>query len=59
MCAQCAATASVAIGAATGFRSWLVARAGLWLTPSRKRAVTVALMALGVLGSGLGVGGTG
>jgi hypothetical protein len=38
--------------AATGMRALLLARAGAWLAPRRKRAVTVALLAGGVLGAG-------
>jgi hypothetical protein len=39
--------------AATGSRAWLVAHAGGWLTPGRKRAVTGALIAAGVIGAGV------
>jgi hypothetical protein len=39
--------------AATGSRAWLAAHAGRWLTPGRKRAVTGALIAAGVIGAGI------
>ena len=43
----------VAAGAAaSGSRVWIVARAGEWLTPARRRAVTALLIAAGVLGAG-------
>jgi hypothetical protein len=53
MCMQCVAGAMTAGAAATGSRAWLVARAGLWLTPGRKRAMTIALIAAGVLAGGV------
>jgi hypothetical protein len=53
MCVQCIGAAMTAGAVATGTRSWLVARAGQWLTPRRKRAVTALLIAAGVLGAGL------
>lgn len=53
MCVQCLAGAMTAGAAATGLRAWLVARAGHWLTPGRKRAMTSALIVAGVLGAGL------
>jgi hypothetical protein len=53
MCMQCIAGAMTAGAAASGSRVWLVARAGAWLTPGRKRAITAALVVLGVLGAGV------
>jgi hypothetical protein len=50
---QCIAGAMTAGAAATGSRAWLVAHAGRWLTPGRKRAVTGALIAAGVIGAGI------
>ncbi len=50
---QCMAGAMTATAAATGTRAWLVARAPAWLTPGRRRTATRALIALGVLGSGV------
>jgi hypothetical protein len=52
MCMQCIAGAMTAGAAATGSRAWLVARAGLWLTPGRKRTLTIALIATGVIAGG-------
>jgi hypothetical protein len=59
MCMQCLATASVAVGSASGIRVWLHNHGGAWLTPSRLRAITVALVALAVLGAGIGLNGSG
>ena len=53
MCMQRASTAAVAIGSASGIRSWLRARGGAWLTPGRMRVVTVALLGVAVLAAGL------
>lgn len=53
MCVQCMIGAMTAGAAATGLRGWLVARAPRWLTPTRKRLLTGALLALGVLAAGL------
>jgi hypothetical protein len=39
--------------AATGSRIWLVARFGHLLTPRRRRAITGALLTVGVLSAGL------
>jgi len=50
---QCMAGAMTAGAAATGVRAVLVARAGAWLTPVRKRRVTAGLLAAGVLAAGL------
>jgi hypothetical protein len=53
MCMQCIAGAMTAGAAASGSRAWLVAHAGGWLTPGRKRAITAVLVAAGVLGAGV------
>jgi hypothetical protein len=54
---QCAATAAVAVGSASGIRAWLRIRAAAWLTASRMKAVSVALLSLAVIASGIGLGG--
>jgi len=59
MCMQCAATATTAVGAASGIRVWLRLKAGAWMTPRRMRLATVSLLALAVLGSSVALGGTG
>jgi hypothetical protein len=53
MCMQCVAGAVAAGAAVSGSRVWLVARAGRWLTPRRRRALTVALIGVGLVGAGL------
>jgi hypothetical protein len=58
MCMQCAATATVAVGSASGIRAWLRGHAGEWLTPKRLRAITIGLLALAVIVSGTGLGGS-
>ena len=45
--------ATAAVGAASGLRAWLATRA--WLTPLALRRITVALLALAVAGSALGL----
>lgn len=50
---QCVAGAMTAGVAVTGSRAWIVARAGAWLTPARKRALTGVLLVGGVLGAGI------
>lgn len=59
MCMQCAATAAVAVGSASGIRAWLRTRATAWMTPRRMRGATVGLLGLAVIVSGFGLGGTG
>jgi hypothetical protein len=59
MCIQCAATATVAVGSASGIRAWLRMHGGSWLTPARMKAVTIVLLTLAVVASGVGLGGTG
>jgi hypothetical protein len=46
------ATATVAAAGATGVRAWLATRSWSWLTPSRLRAATVALVTAGVVVAG-------
>ena len=53
MCVQCMMGAMSAGAAATGLRGWLAARAPHWLTLKRKRWITGALIALGVLAAGV------
>lgn len=53
MCMQCVAGAMSAGAAATGVRAWLVARSPAWLTPSRRRHLTRALLVAGVLAAAL------
>ena len=59
MCAQCMATAMTAVGAASGVRSYLGTRSFSWLTPSRLKAITIALAIAAVLASGTLVSGSG
>jgi hypothetical protein len=56
---QCAATATVAVGSASGIRAWVRGHAGDWLTPARMKAITIGLLTLAVIVSGVGLGGTG
>lgn len=53
MCMQCMSGAVAAGAAATGMRAWLVARSPAWLTAGRRRALTIALIAAGVLAAGI------
>jgi hypothetical protein len=53
MCMQCMAGAMTAGAAATGMRSWLVLRAGAWLTPRRRVLMTRALVAGGLVAAAL------
>ena len=43
MCAQCMATATAAVGGASGLRAWLAAKGFSFLTPRRMRALTIAV----------------
>jgi hypothetical protein len=53
MCMQCAATAAVAVGSASGIRAWLRGRVPeVWL-----RRATGALFGVAVLASGIAIGG--
>lgn len=56
MCAQCMATAAVAVGAAGGVRAWVAAHQPAWLTPPRLKRVTAVLIGAAVLAAGLGSG---
>jgi len=53
MCMQCMIGAMSAGATATGLRAWLIARQPRWLTPSRQRHATYALIAAGVLAAGV------
>jgi len=57
MCMNCMAGAMMAGASATGLRAWLVVRFGSWLTPQRRRRVTVGLCAAGVLAASVAVPG--
>jgi hypothetical protein len=59
MCMQCATTAAVSVGAASGLRVWLRAHAIAWMTPKRMRFATAALLTVAVLAAGVGAGGSG
>ena len=58
MCAQCMIGASTALTGAAGMRAWLATRGFAWLTPGGMRAVTIALLAAGVVGSSVGLSGS-
>lgn len=49
---QCAATAAVAVGSASGIRAWVRSYQPSWLGEGRMRALTVALIVLAVLAAG-------
>jgi hypothetical protein len=53
MCMQCAATAAVAVGSASGIRSWIRGRGERWATPRRMQALTAGLVVVAVLVAGL------
>ena len=55
MCAQCMASATVAVGAASGIRAWAAARSPRWLTEARLRRLTAALLVLAVAVAGIGI----
>ena len=59
MCVQCMMGATTALTGAAGIRAWVAARGLAWMTPRRMRAVTIALLALGVVGSSVGLSGSG
>ena len=46
---QCMVGAMSAGATATGLRAWLVARAPTWLTPTRQRRLTRALVVTAIL----------
>ncbi len=56
MCAQCMATATVAVGAASGLRAWLAASHPDWLTARVLRAATAGLLVVAVIAAGIGLG---
>ena len=58
MCAQCMAGAAMAVGSASGVRAWLATRTWAMLTARRLRIATRALVALALIGSSIGIGGT-
>jgi hypothetical protein len=53
MCMQCAATAAVAVGSASGIRAWIRARGERWATAARMRTLTAGLVVVAVLVAGL------
>jgi hypothetical protein len=57
MCTQCMMGATTALTGAVGMRAWIAAKGGAWLTPRRLRALTIALLAAGVVGSSAGISG--
>jgi hypothetical protein len=60
VCVQCAmgaSSAAAAVGGAAGLRAWLAAKRFVWMTPGRMRVTTIVLLALGVIGASVGVGG--
>ena len=59
MCVQCMATASVAVGSASGLRAWIAARHFAWLTPRRMKAITITLLVAAVIVSSLGLSASG
>lgn len=56
VCAQCMATAVSAGAAATGVRAWLATRGYAWLTPTRLRRATGAIILVAVAAAGTGFG---
>jgi hypothetical protein len=50
---QCIAGAMTAGAAASGSRAWLGVHAARWLTPRRRRVMTVVLVVGGVLAGGV------
>lgn len=54
MCMQCVAAASVAAGAtATGLRAWISAHQPSWIGARGMKKITVGILLLGVIASGL------
>ena len=49
MCAQCMAAAAAAAGGASGLRAWLAAHGFAWMTPTRLKRITVALVVVAIL----------
>lgn len=56
MCAQCMVVATGAAATVTGTRAWLATRTWAWLTPTRLRRTTAALLVLGLAASATGSG---
>jgi len=52
MCMQCAATAAVTVGSATGIRAWVGVHQPRWLDERRMTVLTVCLLVLAVLAAG-------
>jgi hypothetical protein len=52
MCMQCMATAMTAGAAATGVRAWLGTHSPSWMTPRWLKAITAAILLVGVLAAG-------
>jgi hypothetical protein len=50
------ATATVAVGTASGLRAWAAARRPDWLTDVRLRRLTAGLLALALVAAGVGFG---
>lgn len=53
MCAQCMAGAATIVAGTSGLRLYLVSRVWAWLTPTRLRHATRALLVTAVVASGL------
>jgi len=49
---QCAATAAVTVGSATGIRAWVGVHQPRWLDERRMTVLTVCLLVLAVLAAG-------
>lgn len=58
MCAQCMAGAATIVAGTSGARLYLVSRVWTWLTPTRLRHITRALLVTAVVASGLLVSGS-
>jgi hypothetical protein len=53
MCMQCMATATVAVGSASGIRAWVAAHQPRWMTPPRLKLLTAGLLLVALLASGV------
>lgn len=58
MCAQCMAAATTAAAGATGLRAWLATRGWSWLTPTRLRRATAAILVAALVLSATGSSAT-
>lgn len=58
MCVQCMMGATTALTGAASLRAWLAAKSFMWLSPRRMRAVSIATLAAGVVGSSAGLSGS-